>query len=65
MFWNAALYQSKHTFVFKHGESLLELLWPAPGEGILDLGCGTRELTCQTAAASAQVMRLDLDDAML
>lgn len=63
--WNAELYQGKHAFVWQHGASLLELLQPRPGETILDLGCGTGELTQQIADAGADVLGLDLSPAML
>ena len=38
--WDAELYEARHSFVFKFGEDLIELLDPKPGERILDLGCG-------------------------
>jgi len=57
--WNAKLYDDKHSFVWKHGESLLALLDVKPGERIVDLGCGTGHLTAQIAAAGAEVVGLD------
>ena len=45
MKWNTALYNNKHAFVYQYGEALVELLDPKPYEKILDLGCGTGELT--------------------
>jgi len=63
--WNTALYESKHTFVWQHGEALLELLSPQPGERILDLGCGTGQLTQKIAMSGADVRGIDYAPAML
>lgn len=57
--WDAALYDSKHSFVWKYGASLIDVLAPQPGERILDLGCGTGHLTAQIAAAGAEVIGID------
>ncbi|MEH1846094.1 MAG: methyltransferase domain-containing protein [Nostoc sp.] len=63
--WNTALYEDKHAFVWKYGEDLLKLLNPQPGESILDLGCGTGQLTEKIAQAGAQVMGVDYASAMI
>lgn len=63
--WNTQLYDDKHAFVWKYGESVLELLEPKPGERILDLGCGTGHLTAQIAKAGAEVVGIDQDPAMI
>jgi trans-aconitate methyltransferase len=63
--WDASLYDDKHSFVWKHGASLLELLAPRPGERILDLGCGTGHLTAQIAAGGADVTGVDSSTAMI
>lgn len=63
--WDTALYQEKHNFVWKYGESLIELLSPQPGERILDLGCGAGQLTQQIAEAGAEVIGLDADATMI
>ncbi len=65
MDWDAALYDDKHAFVWRHGASLVELLAPQPGERILDLGCGTGHLTAALAAAGAAVVGLDHSADML
>ncbi|HEY5407610.1 MAG TPA: class I SAM-dependent methyltransferase [Ginsengibacter sp.] len=57
--WNASLYDDKHSFVFKYGEDLVELLRPQNGERILDLGCGTGYLTSIIAASGAHVVGID------
>ena len=57
--WNSLLYQEKHAFVWKYGENLLEILNPQPNERILDLGCGTGQLTAKIAEAGAEVIGID------
>ena len=56
--WNVELYQ-KHSYVWQYGSKLLEILDPQPGEHILDLGCGTGELTAEIASTRARVTGLD------
>jgi trans-aconitate methyltransferase len=63
--WDAARYQDKHSFVWRYGANLVELLNPQPGERILDLGCGTGQLTAEIASAGAQVVGLDSSPDML
>ena len=63
--WNTELYRQKHSFVWELGSSLLELLAPRAGERILDLGCGTGQLTAQIARSGAQVVGLDHSPAMV
>lgn len=65
MAWDAALYKEKHAFVFQYGNSLLEWLEPKEGETILDLGCGTGELTMQLAATGAKVTGIDSAASMI
>lgn len=57
--WDTKLYESKHAFVWQYGEDLIELLSPQPGERILDLGCGTGQLTEKIAIAGSEVMGID------
>jgi trans-aconitate methyltransferase len=63
--WNAAGYDGKHSFVWKYGEEVIELLAPAPNERILDLGCGTGHLTNRIAASGAAVVGVDSSPAMI
>jgi trans-aconitate methyltransferase len=63
--WDAALYDEKNAFVWKHGQGVVDLLKPNPGERILDLGCGTGHLTNRIAAAGAEVIGIDKSATMI
>jgi trans-aconitate methyltransferase len=63
--WNATLYDEKIDFVSKLGKGVLELLDPQPGEKILDLGCGTGDLTYEIAAAGAIPTGIDYAASMI
>jgi trans-aconitate 2-methyltransferase len=63
--WNPALYQQSHAFVFGYGQGLVELLAPKAGEHILDLGCGTGQLTEQIVQSGAHVIGLDASESMI
>ncbi|MEM6598951.1 MAG: methyltransferase domain-containing protein [Cyanobacteria bacterium P01_C01_bin.69] len=63
--WNAANYQDQFEYVWRYGESLLSQLDAQVGERILDLGCGTGQLTAQIAASGATVVGIDCDRAMV
>jgi len=64
-FWNSALYEKNHAFVWQYGEALLELLAPKAGEQILDLGCGTGQLTEKIAQSGAFVQGIDSSLSMI
>jgi trans-aconitate methyltransferase len=63
--WDAALYDEKHSFVWKMAAGLIDLLESKPGERILDIGCGTGHLTAQIAATGAQVTGIDFSAEMI
>ncbi|PSB10994.1 SAM-dependent methyltransferase [filamentous cyanobacterium Phorm 46] len=63
--WSTALYEKNHAFVWQYGESLLELLVPKAGEQILDLGCGTGQLTAKIAESGAFVHGIDSSLSMI
>jgi trans-aconitate methyltransferase len=65
MKWNASLYDNSHNFVSKFGESLLSILDPKEDETILDLGCGTGDLTEKIALSGAKVIGIDKSAEML
>lgn len=64
-YWNAHLYDDKHAFVSKYGNSLVELLAPQRGEKILDLGCGTGDLTNKLYEYGAEVIGIDKSENMV
>jgi trans-aconitate methyltransferase len=59
MKWNTELYDKTHSFVSKFGEGILSYLQPAPGETILDLGCGTGDLTEEIFQKGVRVIGVD------
>jgi trans-aconitate methyltransferase len=63
--WNAKLYDAKLSFVWQKGAELLKLLDPKPGERILDLGCGTGQLTARIAESGATVVGVDSSPQMI
>ncbi len=65
MSWDAQRYQARHSYVFAYGESLIEMLEPRAGERILDLGCGSGQLTARIAESGADVMGLDRSEEMI
>lgn len=63
--WNPKLYKNNHSFVYNYGHDLLELLNPQNGEIILDLGCGTGELTFEIYKKTPFVTGIDSSEKML
>jgi trans-aconitate methyltransferase len=62
--WNPSLYNDKHSFVYEYGANLVGLLAPKEGERILDVGCGSGQLTNQIAQV-AQVVGIDSSPQMV
>jgi len=63
--WDAERYEGKHSYVWQFGAGLLDVLAPREGERILDIGCGTGQLTAEIASRGAQVVGLDSSTNML
>jgi len=63
--WDVELYNNKHNFVYKYGEELVRLLNPKAGEVILDLGCGSGQLTNQIGKSKAKVIGIDSSKRMI
>jgi trans-aconitate methyltransferase len=63
--WDATRYDEAFAFVPAMGAAVLDLLDPRPGEPVLDLGCGSSELTAQIAARGTRVVGVDSSAEML
>ena len=65
MKWDSNLYDKKHDFVSKYGEDVIGLLDPKNGEEILDLGCGTGDLSELIREKGATVTGIDSSKEMI
>ncbi|HEM55248.1 MAG TPA: class I SAM-dependent methyltransferase [Thermodesulfobium narugense] len=63
--WDAENYDKKVGFVSEFGKEVLQLLSPIPGESILDLGCGTGDLTYEIFKFGAEPIGIDCSPAMI
>ena len=63
--WKPALYNDKHAFVYQYGESLIKLLDPKPEDRILDLGCGSGQLTSKINELAKEVIGIDKSPEMI
>ncbi|SEJ12565.1 Methyltransferase domain-containing protein [Deinococcus reticulitermitis] len=64
--WNAEHYRERHAFVFGASSDLItEWLRPERGERVLDLGCGTGELSARVAEGGAEVVGVDASPGMI
>lgn len=65
MSWNVNLYNEKHGFVHKYGADLVQLLEAKIGERILDLGCGSGQLTSEISNYTDKVIGIDSSKEMI
>ncbi|MDJ0625758.1 MAG: methyltransferase domain-containing protein [Candidatus Caenarcaniphilales bacterium] len=63
--WDAHVYDTSLKYVADYGKELVDLLNPQKGESILDLGCGTGELSREIAKSGAIITGLDNSESML
>lgn len=63
--WNPELYNSKHAYVYHYGESLIDLLAPKADENILDLGCGSGQLTAKIHDVCRKAVGIDSSAEMI
>ena len=63
--WDAKLYNEKHSFVYEYGKDLIELLNPKDDECILDLGCGSGQLTAEISKKAKMVIGMDSSQDMI
>ncbi len=65
MQWDSERYLRQHGFVIERGQALVELLDPRSGERILDLACGTGDITQTIAERGARVVGVDSSPEMI
>ncbi|MFB6206581.1 MAG: trans-aconitate 2-methyltransferase [Haloglomus sp.] len=63
--WDAARYDSDQSFVAEYGTPLVDLLDPATDATVLDLGCGTGDLTATLADQAETAVGIDQSAAMV
>ena len=63
--WDPSLYRDGFRYVPELGIALVDILAPRSGQRILDLGCGTGELTKLIADRGAEVVGIDSSTSMI
>lgn len=63
--WDTTLYDNNHSFVSAYGEELIKLLNPVASDKILDLGCGTGDLTSEIAKYGSDILGIDASKEMI
>lgn len=57
--WDANDYDSDHSFVYEVADDLVDLLGPEVTDHVLNLGCGTGQLTRTIADSAATAVGID------
>src|SRR5699024_6364621 len=63
--WKPNLYDDKIAYVSQYGQGIFDMLAPAPNEKILDIGCGTGDLTKKIAEKGANPTGMDASNEMI
>ncbi|MCM3175197.1 class I SAM-dependent methyltransferase [Paenibacillus sp. MER 99-2] len=63
--WKADEYDNKLAFVSGYGKNLISWLQPKKGEYILDLGCGTGDLTHEISLCEVEIVGIDASSDMI
>ena len=63
--WKPELYNEKHSFVYQYGEGLIKLLDPKENQRILDLGCGSGQLTSKINEFAKKTVGIDKSAEMI
>lgn len=63
--WAAATYDRSAGYVSRFGAGVVDLLAPRTGEKVLDLGCGTGDLTQEISSRGALVVGVDASPQMI
>lgn len=63
--WNSTVYDQKLAYVANFGKDVVTLLDPQSNESILDIGCGTGDLTNDLQKSGAHVLGMDNSENML
>lgn len=63
--WKPELYDDKLGFVSQYGKGILGILNVQQGEKVLDLGCGTGDLSHEISQLGASVIGMDLSKEMM
>ncbi|UOQ84935.1 class I SAM-dependent methyltransferase [Gracilibacillus salinarum] len=64
-YWNPEFYDHRHSFVSELGNDVVQLLAPVKGESILDVGCGTGDLTNQISHRQVTIEGIDKSENMI
>ena len=63
--WDSRSYDRYFSYVSRMAEGLIRILAPLKDERILDMGCGTGDLTAKIARSGARVIGLDISEDMI